>query len=72
MDMVLKQRKIMQNMKSMDLTSWESRQGTKQDITVAKNYLTKKELKLPNRIVTMYLDYAENQSERQRPMYMKD
>src|SRR5690625_5722118 len=44
----------------------------KRDVTVAKNYLSEKELKSLNRIVTMYLDYAEDQAERQHPMYMKD
>lgn len=56
----------------MGLTSWKGDKVRKQDITVSKNYLTDKELKSLNRIVTMYLDYAEDQAERQRPMYMKD
>lgn len=42
------------------------------DVTVAKNYLTEEELKSLNRIVTMYLDYAEEQANRRRPMYMTD
>nr|WP_246202680.1 RhuM family protein [Virgibacillus doumboii] len=57
---------------NMGLTSWRGDKVRKQDITVAKNYLSEKELKSLNRIVTMYLDYAEDQAERQRPMYMKD
>jgi hypothetical protein len=44
----------------------------KSDVGVAKNYLTESELKALNRIVTMYLDYAENQAERQIPMTMVD
>lgn len=44
----------------------------KSDITVAKNYLEKDEIKELDRIVTMYLDYAENQAAKQRPMKMKD
>jgi len=44
----------------------------KSDITIAKNYLNKKEIDELNRIVTMYLDYAENQAARQIPMKMKD
>ena len=44
----------------------------KSDITVAKNYLEKDEIKELERIVTMYLDYAENQAAKQRPMKMKD
>src|SRR5690625_1053568 len=57
---------------NMGLTSWKGDKVRKQDVTVAKNYLSEKELKSLNRIVTMYLDYAEDQAERQRPMYMKD
>lgn len=57
---------------NMGLTSWKGDKVRKQDITVAKNYLTEKEMKSLNRIVTMYLDYAEDQAERNRPMYMKD
>ena len=41
-------------------------------ISGAKNYLNKKEIDELNRIVTMYLDYAENQAARQIPMKMKD
>lgn len=57
---------------NMGLTSWKGEKVRKQDITVAKNYLTESEMKSLNRIVTMYLDYAEDQAERNRPMYMKD
>ncbi|WP_047984315.1 virulence RhuM family protein [Ornithinibacillus californiensis] len=57
---------------NMGLTSWKGDKVRKRDVTVAKNYLSEKELKSLNRIVTMYLDYAEDQAERQRPMYMKD
>jgi hypothetical protein len=44
----------------------------KTDITIAKNYLTEEELSALNRIVTMYLDYAEDQAENRRPMRMVD
>ena len=44
----------------------------KGDITVAKNYLIEKEIKDLERIVSMYLDYAENQAARQMPMKMSD
>ncbi|WP_281882904.1 virulence RhuM family protein [Paenibacillus sp. YYML68] len=57
---------------NMGLTSWKGDKVRKSDITVAKNYLTDKEVQSLNRIVTMYLDYAEDQAERQSPMYMKD
>jgi len=45
---------------------------TKKDIMIDKNYLEEKELKELNRLVTMYLDFAELQAERQLPMKMSD
>lgn len=57
---------------NMGLTAWTGDNVRKRDVTVAKNYLTEKELKSLNRIVTMYLDYAEDQAERQQPMHMND
>lgn len=59
----------------MNLTSWkQSPDGKvlKTDVTVGKNYLEQKELTELNRIVSMYLDYAENQAERGKTMTMKD
>ncbi|MCB0000852.1 MAG: virulence RhuM family protein, partial [Anaerolineales bacterium] len=44
----------------------------KSDVVVAKNYLIETEIKELERIVSMYLDYAENQAARQRPMRMAD
>jgi hypothetical protein len=60
---------------NMGLTTWKnSPKGKvlKSDVSVAKNYLNQKEIDELNRIVTMYLDYAENQAARQIPMTMKD
>jgi|SRR5690625_86482 len=57
---------------NMGLTSWKGDTVRKRDVTVAKNYLSEREMKSLNRIITMYLDYAEDQAERNRPMYMKD
>ncbi|MBZ8174600.1 virulence RhuM family protein [Staphylococcus delphini] len=57
---------------NMGLQSFKGEKVRKNDVTIAKNYLTEKELKSLNRIVTMYLDYAEDQAERQQPMYMSD
>ncbi|MFC4660713.1 virulence RhuM family protein [Oceanobacillus aidingensis] len=57
---------------NMGLTSWKGEKVRRQDVTVAKNYLTEKEIKSLNRIVTRYLDYAEDQAERRKPMYMAD
>jgi len=59
----------------MGLTTWENAPAgkiIKTDVTIAKNYLTEKELKTLDRFVTMYLDYAETQAERNIPMTMKD
>ncbi len=59
----------------MGLTSWRRSPKGKimpSDISIAKNYLNKKELTELNRIVNMYLDYAEMQAARSRAMTMKD
>jgi len=59
----------------MGLTNWKKAPHgkiLKSDVTIAKNYLQENELKSLNRIVTMYLDYAEHQAEKQIPMTMKD
>lgn len=59
----------------MGLTTWkEAPKGNihKSDVVVAKNYLNEKEIKGLERIVTMFLDYAENQASRQIPMKMQD
>jgi len=60
---------------NMGLTSWRKSPSGKLmqgDVTVAKNYLNKEELTQLNRIVSMYLDHAELQAIRNKPMYMKD
>lgn len=59
----------------MGLTSWENAPDgkiVKSDVSVAKNYLTEKELSFLERIVSLYLDYAELQAERHIPMSMED
>jgi hypothetical protein len=59
----------------MGLTTWKNAPAgniRKTDIGIAKNYLDEKELDGLNRIVTMYLDYAESQAQRGVIMYMKD
>jgi len=59
----------------MGLTTWKNAPRgkiMKPDVSVAKNYLNEKEIKGLERIVTMFLDYAENQASRQIPMKMKD
>jgi len=57
---------------NMGLTSWTGARPTQEDIEVAKNYLSAEELDTLNRIVTIYLDFAELQALSRRPMYMKD
>jgi hypothetical protein len=42
------------------------------DVTIAKNYLSRDELEDLNRIVTMFLDHAEDMARQKIPMYMKD
>ena len=59
----------------MGLTTWKNAPKgkiMKSDVSIAKNYLNEKELRDLNRIVTMYLDFAELQAERKVPMRMKD
>ena len=59
----------------MGLTSWKhSPEGRilKSDVSIAKNYLTSKELEFLQDIVNMYLDIAENRAKRQIPMKMQD
>ena len=60
---------------SMGLTTWKNAphgKVLKSDVSIAKNYLIEREIKELERIVTMYLDYAENQAARQIPMRMAD
>lgn len=60
---------------TMGLTTWKNAPGgkmLKSDVSVAKNYLIEQEIKELDRIVGMYLDYAENQAARQIPMKMAD
>ena len=59
----------------MGLTTWKKAPNgkvIKSDVVIAKNYLNEKEIKSLNRIVTMYLDYAEDQADNGIPMTMKD
>ncbi len=63
------------NKTNMGLTTWKNAPAgniRKTDIGIAKNYLDEKELDRLNRIVTMYLDYAESQAQKGVVMYMKD
>jgi len=57
---------------NMGLTSWKGVKIRKGDVTIAKNYLNAAEIEGLNRIVTMYLDYAEDQAKRHRQIFMQD
>ncbi|MBN2649788.1 MAG: virulence RhuM family protein [Prolixibacteraceae bacterium] len=63
------------NKQNMGLTTWKNAPGgsiRKTDVSIAKNYLNEQELDGLNRIVSMYLDYAEMQANNRKIMYMKD
>jgi hypothetical protein len=57
---------------NMGLTSWTGDNLRASDTGIAKNYLNSGELEALNRIVSMYLDFAELQAFSRKPMYMKD
>ena len=60
---------------NMGLTTWENSPDgkiLKSDVTIAKNYLDEKEIKALNNLVNLFLDIAENNAERNIPMYMND
>ncbi|MCM1161883.1 MAG: virulence RhuM family protein [Roseburia sp.] len=57
---------------NMGLTTFEGAKVRKKDVDIAKNYLNEEEMSELNRVVTMYLDFAEDQARRHIPMYMKD
>lgn len=60
---------------NMGLTAWKHSPYGKiirSDVSIAKNYLQKEEVQALNRIITMYLDYAEDQAKRNIPLTMED
>jgi hypothetical protein len=59
-------------MPNMGLTSWSGAKLRRADAEIAKNYLTAEELDALNRIVTIYLEFAELQALNRKPMYMRD
>ena len=67
--------RVNSNKEHMGLTTWKNAPHgkiIKPDVSIAKNYLSEKEIKALNRITTMYLDYAEDQAEQNIPMTMED
>ena len=57
---------------NMGLTTWRGDEVRKTDVTVAKNYLDEKEIDELNRIVVMWLDFAEDQARRRKQVFMSD
>ncbi|RZI85198.1 MAG: hydroxyacid dehydrogenase [Rubrivivax sp.] len=57
---------------NMGLTSWKADRVQKTDVTVAKNYLQPPEIDELNRIVVMWLDFAEDQARRRKQVFLKD
>ena len=57
---------------NMGLTSWHGAVVRRSDVTVAKNYLTGEEITQLNRVVTMFLDYAEDQAGRRKQIFIRD
>lgn len=57
---------------NMGLTSWKGDVVRKADVTIAKNYLSQEEIGELNRIVTMWLDFAEDQARRRKQVFLKD
>jgi hypothetical protein len=57
---------------NMGLTSWKGSRVLKGDVKVAKNYLKEEEIRELNRIVGMFLDYAEDQAQRRKQVFLKD
>ncbi len=56
----------------MGLTTWRGAMQTRHEAEIAKNYLSEEEVDMLNRIVNLYLDFAELQAKSHVPMYMKD
>jgi hypothetical protein len=57
---------------NMGLTTWKSGSVQKADVKVAKNYLNEPEVSELNRVVTMWLDFAEDQARRRKEVFLKD
>lgn len=57
---------------NMGLSTWQKDEVRKTDVVIAKNYLAENEVTALNRIVTMWLDYAEDQAKRRKQVFMQD
>jgi len=57
---------------NMGLTAWKGDVVRKSDVTISKNYLREEEIAELNRIVVMFLDFAEDQARRRRQIFLRD
>lgn len=57
---------------NMGLRTWKGSMVRKADVTVAKNYLHEEEIEQLNRVVVMFLDYAEDQAKRRKQVFMRE
>jgi hypothetical protein len=57
---------------NMGLTTWKGTVVRKADVTIAKNYLRQEEISELNRVVVMWLDYAEDQARRRKQVFLRD
>jgi len=64
--------RVNNNEPQIGLTSWRHAKPRKDDVFIAKNYLNEEEILALNNLVEQYLVFAEGQSYRRIPMYMKD
>jgi hypothetical protein len=65
-------RRVNADAPNMGLTAWKGAQVRRGDVTVAKNYLLEPEITELNRIVTMFLDFAEDQASRRKQIFLRD
>jgi hypothetical protein len=56
----------------MGLSSYKGEEVRKSDVTVAKNYLNQDEVSELNRVVNMWLDFAEDQARRRQQVFLRD
>ena len=65
-------RRVSRALPNMGLTSWKGGDVARADVTVAKNYLKEPEIAELNRVVVMWLDFAEDQALRRKQVFLRD
>jgi hypothetical protein len=65
-------RRVNADAPNMGLTAWKGSRVSRTDVTVAKNYLLEPEITELNRIVSMFLDFAEDQASRRKQIFLRD